>query len=198
MKPTIVNNVETLSNLPWLLCHGVSDYKAIGTESSPGTRLVAVSGHVNRPGVFEIPQGTTTYRDLFYNPEYGAGIRNGNELKMFIPGGASAPWFFAEQLDLPLEGARSVRQGRCSDRVPSSSWTTPPTPSKPASAWFGSSHESHAANAPPVAKGRPGKRRSSSGSTTATDAPRTSTRYWTSRTTSAQDRTRWLAGPRLA
>ena len=104
MKPTIVNNVETLSNLPWLLCHGVSDYKAIGTESSPGTRLVAVSGHVNRPGVFEIPQGTTTYRDLFYNPEYGAGIRNGNELKMFIPGGASAPWFFADQLDLPLEG----------------------------------------------------------------------------------------------
>jgi NADH-quinone oxidoreductase subunit F len=104
MKPTIVNNVETLSNLPWLLCHGAEAYKANGSEASPGTRLVAVSGHVNRPGVFEIPQGTTTYRDLFYGEQYANGIRNGHELKAFIPGGASAPWFFPEQVDLPLEG----------------------------------------------------------------------------------------------
>jgi NADH-quinone oxidoreductase subunit F len=104
MKPTIVNNVETLSNLPWLLCNGADAYKVIGSEASPGTRLVAVSGHVKRPGVFEVPQGTTTYRDLFYGEQYCGGIREGHELKMFIPGGASAPWFFPEQVDLPLEG----------------------------------------------------------------------------------------------
>ena len=104
MLPTIVNNVETLSNLPWLLCNGVDAYRSIGTETSPGTRLVALSGHVNRPGVFEVPQGTTTFRELFEADEYGRGIRNGHELKMFIPGGASAPWFFPEQVDMALEG----------------------------------------------------------------------------------------------
>jgi NADH-quinone oxidoreductase subunit F len=104
MQPTIVNNVETLSNLPWLLCHGVDEYCSVGTETSPGTRLVALSGHVNNPGVFEVPQGTTTFRELFESDEYGRGIRDGHQLKMFIPGGASAPWFFPEQVDLPLEG----------------------------------------------------------------------------------------------
>ncbi len=104
LKPTIVNNVETLANLPWLMCHGVDAYRSVGSESSPGTRLVAVSGHVKRPGVFEVPQGTTTYRELFYDEKYCGGIRDGHELKMFIPGGASAPWFFPEQVDLPLEG----------------------------------------------------------------------------------------------
>ena len=104
MKPTVVNNVETLANLPWLMCHGVDAYRSIGSDVSPGTRLVAVSGHVKRPGVFEVPQGTTTYRELFYDERYCGGIREGHELKMFIPGGASAPWFFPEQVDLPLEG----------------------------------------------------------------------------------------------
>ena len=104
MAPTIVNNVETLSNLPWLFNHSVEEYRAVGTESSPGTRLIALSGHVNKPGVFEVPQGSTTFRELFESDLYGRGIRNGHRLKMFIPGGASAPWFFAEQLDLPLEG----------------------------------------------------------------------------------------------
>lgn len=104
MKPTIVNNVETLSNLPWLMVHGVDAYKEFGSDTSPGTRLIAVSGHVNRPGVFEVPQGTTTFRDLFESDDYCGGIRDGHELKMFIPGGASAPWFFPEHLDLPLEG----------------------------------------------------------------------------------------------
>jgi len=104
MAPTIVNNVETLANLPWLFNHSVEEYRAVGTEASPGTRLIALSGHVNNPGVFEVPQGTTTFRELFESDLYGQGIRNGHELKMFIPGGASAPWFFPEQVDLPLEG----------------------------------------------------------------------------------------------
>ena len=103
-QPTIVNNVETLANLPWILNNGASEYVKIGTETSPGTRMVAVSGHVNRPGVFEIVNGTTTFRDLFYGDEFCQGIRNGNELKAFVPGGGSAPWFTPEQLDLPFEG----------------------------------------------------------------------------------------------
>ncbi|CAB4806594.1 MAG: NADH-quinone oxidoreductase subunit NuoF [Actinobacteria bacterium] len=103
-QPTIVNNVETLANLPWLLCNGVEAYTAIGTPTSPGTRMVAVSGHVQRPGVFEIINGTTTFRDLLYGEEFCGGIRNGNDLKAFVPGGGSAPWFTPEQLDLPFEG----------------------------------------------------------------------------------------------
>lgn len=104
MKPTVVNNVETLSNLPWLMVNGADRYKETGSEASPGTRLLAVSGHVNKPGVFEVPQGTTTFRELFEDDRYCGGIRDGHELKMFIPGGASAPWFFPEQIDLALEG----------------------------------------------------------------------------------------------
>jgi NADH-quinone oxidoreductase subunit F len=103
-QPTIVNNVETLSNLPWLLANGVEAYTAIGTATSPGTRMVAVSGHVRRPGVYEIINGTTTFRDLLYGEEFCQGIRDGNELKAFVPGGGSAPWFTPEQLDLPFEG----------------------------------------------------------------------------------------------
>ena len=102
-KPTIVNNVETLANLPWLLTHSAAEYTAIGTSTSPGTRMIAVSGHVRRPGVFEIVNGTTTFRDLLYGDEFCQGIRDGNELKAFVPGGGSAPWFLPDQLDLPFE-----------------------------------------------------------------------------------------------
>jgi NADH-quinone oxidoreductase subunit F len=103
-QPTIVNNVETLANLPWLLRNGAAAYTAIGTETSPGTRMVAVSGHVKRPGVYEIVNGTTTFRDLLYRDEFCGGIRDDNQLKAFVPGGGSAPWFLPDQLDLPFEG----------------------------------------------------------------------------------------------
>lgn len=103
-KPTIVNNVETIANLPWLARNGAAAYTAIGTETSPGTRMVALSGHVARPGVFEIVNGTTTFRDLIYGNDFSGGVRDGRELKAFVPGGGSAPWFIADQLDLPFEG----------------------------------------------------------------------------------------------
>jgi NADH-quinone oxidoreductase subunit F len=105
-QPTIVNNVETLSNLPWLMVNGVEAYTAIGTATSPGTRMVAVSGHVRRPGVYEIVNGVTTFRDLIYGEDFCGGIRNGNTLKAFVPGGGSAPWFTPEQLDLPFEASQ--------------------------------------------------------------------------------------------
>ena len=102
-KPTIVNNVETLSNIPWIIEHGGDAFAEIGSEKSTGTRIFAVSGHVKNPGVFEVEFGITTFRDLIMGEDYAGGIRDGNALKAFIPGGASAPWFFEEHLDTPLE-----------------------------------------------------------------------------------------------
>jgi NADH-quinone oxidoreductase subunit F len=110
-QPTIVNNVETLSNLPWIIEHGAAAYTAIGTESSPGTRMVAVSGHVERPAVFEIVNGTTTFRELVYGSDHAGGVRDGRELKAFVPGGGSAPWFVPDQLDLPFEQSQVGPQG---------------------------------------------------------------------------------------
>mgnify|MGYP003323739941 CR=1 FL=1 len=78
-KPTIVNNVETLSNLPWILNNGASAYKGFGSESSPGTRMFAISGHVKRPGVYEVEHGVTTFRELFYGDNFCRGIRDDNE-----------------------------------------------------------------------------------------------------------------------
>ncbi|HAX05362.1 MAG TPA: NADH-quinone oxidoreductase subunit F, partial [Acidimicrobiaceae bacterium] len=70
----------TLANLPWIVQHGAAAFTAIGTESSPGTRMVAVSGHVKRPGVYEIVNGTTTFRDLLYGNDMCGGIRDDNQL----------------------------------------------------------------------------------------------------------------------
>jgi NADH-quinone oxidoreductase subunit F len=103
LQPTIVNNVETLANLPWIIENGGVAFKSIGAPTSTGMRMFALSGHVNNPGVFEVPHGTTTFRTLFEDPEYGNGIRARRALKAFIPGGASAPWFFEEHVDLPLD-----------------------------------------------------------------------------------------------
>jgi NADH-quinone oxidoreductase subunit F len=111
LKPTIVNNVETLANLPWIVTNGAAAYKQHGSERSPGTRLLAISGHVERPGVYEVEQGVVTFRDLFYGDNYARGIRGGRQLKAFVPGGGSAPWFFPEQLDVPLEGAAAGAAG---------------------------------------------------------------------------------------
>ena len=109
--PTIVNNVETLANLPFIALNGSAAYTAIGSETSPGTRMIAVSGHVKRPGVYEIVNGSTTFRDLIYGENFAQGIRDGNELKAFVPGGGSAPWFVADQLDVPFEGRQASDAG---------------------------------------------------------------------------------------
>lgn len=104
-KPTIVNNVETLANLPWIIENGGAAFAELGSEQSTGTRMFAVSGHVKQPGVYEVEFGVTTFRDIIYAEEYAGGIAGGRELKCFIPGGASAPWFYEEHLDLPLDKA---------------------------------------------------------------------------------------------
>ena len=111
MQPTIVNYVETLSNLPWIVTNGGEAFAALGAETSRGTRMFAVSGHVKNPGVFEVEYGVTTFRDLIYAPQYAGGILDDRAIKAFIPGGASAPWFFEEHLDLPLEKVTVDRAG---------------------------------------------------------------------------------------
>jgi NADH-quinone oxidoreductase subunit F len=95
-KPTVVNNVETLSHLPHIIDMGGAEYAKLGVERSTGTRIVALSGHVKKPGNYEVAFGCT-FRDLLYG--LGGGIRDDNELKFFLPGGASFQWLRAEHLD---------------------------------------------------------------------------------------------------
>lgn len=101
--PTIVNNVETMSNVPWVVMNGGDAFAALGDNRSRGTRVFAVSGHVKKPGNYEVEMVKTTFRDLLYAPVYGAGIRGDRELKAFIPGGASSYWLGPQHLDVPLD-----------------------------------------------------------------------------------------------
>lgn len=87
-KPTVVNNVETLACLPHILGRGVDWWLALGTPTSPGTKMYCVSGPVNRPGCYEAPLGITV-RDLIYSPDLGNGMRGGKKVKLVIPGGLS-------------------------------------------------------------------------------------------------------------
>ena len=110
-KPTIVNNVETLSNLPWIVLNGGQAFADLGEGRSAGTRLFSLSGHVKRPANYEIEMAKTTFRDLIYDPALGGGIRDDNGLKVIIPGGVSAPWFGPDKLDLPLEQDAVAKAG---------------------------------------------------------------------------------------
>ncbi|HVC25572.1 MAG TPA: NADH-quinone oxidoreductase subunit NuoF [Acidimicrobiales bacterium] len=101
--PTVVNNIETVSNLPWIVEHGGEAFSALGHGTSTGTRLFALSGRVARPGWYELEMSKTTFRDVIFDPSLGGGIRGGAELKAFIPGGVSAPWFGPDHLDLGLD-----------------------------------------------------------------------------------------------
>ncbi len=86
-SPTVVNNTETLANVPWILEHGADAYRAIGTEASPGTKVISVSGHVERPGNYEVPLGTPFAEVL----ALAGGVWRGRSLKALLPAGASAP-----------------------------------------------------------------------------------------------------------
>src|SRR6186997_1251804 len=98
--PTLINNVQTLANVPVILEMGVDEYKKIGPESSPGTVVYSLSGNVERPGNYELPLGTTL-RELIY--DVGGGIPNGRQLKAIIPGGSSVPVFTPDQIDTPAD-----------------------------------------------------------------------------------------------
>ena len=97
--PTIVNNVETLACVPFILRHGAERFAGIGTKTQGGTRLFCVCGHVVRPGVYEESVGITL-RDLI---ELAGGVRNGNKLKAVIPGGISAKILTADEIDVAMD-----------------------------------------------------------------------------------------------
>lgn len=98
--PTIVNNVETLACVPFIIERGARWFKSIGPESSPGPKLFCLSGHVKKPGVYELPSGINL-KELIY--EYGGGILNDKKLKAVIPGGSSVPVLTANEIDVAMD-----------------------------------------------------------------------------------------------
>jgi NADH-quinone oxidoreductase subunit F len=122
--PTLINNVETLSNVPHIVRRGAEWFKGFGTEQSPGTKVVSVSGGVRRPGNYEVELGIPT-RELIY--DLAGGPEEGHEIKAFFPGGSSSPVLTAEEgLDLPYSFEAMAEAGSmlgsgsiivCDDRV---------------------------------------------------------------------------------
>ena len=105
--PTVVNNTETLANVPWIMEHGPDEYRAIGTEKSPGTKVISVSGHVERPGNYEVPLGTP-FKEVL---AMAGGVWKGRSLKALMPAGASAPVIPADvamTMDCDWEAVASI------------------------------------------------------------------------------------------
>jgi NADH-quinone oxidoreductase subunit F len=109
-KPTVVNNVETLTNVPLIIERGAEWYHTIGTEKSPGTKVFSLSGRVNRPGNYELPLGTS-FRKLIF--EHGDGIPEGRKIKAIMAAGASSALIVAneEALDTPMDYESVPRLG---------------------------------------------------------------------------------------
>jgi NADH-quinone oxidoreductase subunit F len=101
-KPTVVNNVETLTNLPLIIDRGAEWYRTYGTEKSPGVKIFSLSGNINRPGNYELPLGAP-FRELIY--EHGGGIPSGRKIKAIMPAGASSSLIVATEqaLDTPMD-----------------------------------------------------------------------------------------------
>ncbi len=98
--PTVINNVETLSYLPFILNRGAEWFAKLGSDKNGGMRLFSVSGHVKRPGVYELPLGINL-REIIY--EHAGGIRENRELKAVVPGGLSAAIFKADEIDVGMD-----------------------------------------------------------------------------------------------
>jgi NADH-quinone oxidoreductase subunit F len=103
-KPTVINNVETLTNLPMILANGADWYKSMGTPDSAGVKIFSLSGRVRKPGNYELPFGTT-FRQLIY--EHGGGVQDGRSVKAIMPAGASSSFIVADDkvLDTQMDYA---------------------------------------------------------------------------------------------
>ncbi|HVB86488.1 MAG TPA: NADH-quinone oxidoreductase subunit NuoF [Candidatus Dormibacteraeota bacterium] len=98
--PTVINNAETLSTVPAIIRMGGEAYAALGTPKNGGTRLYSISGHVNRPGIYELPLGFPLRRLI---EEVAGGIRGGKKLKAVVPGGSSCPLLSADEIDVAMD-----------------------------------------------------------------------------------------------
>ncbi len=97
--PTVVNNVESIASVPYIIANGAEAFAALGTEKSKGFGIFSLSGHVTTPGQYEAPLGVTL-RELL---SLAGGVRAGHRLKFWTPGGSSTPIFTHEHLDVPLD-----------------------------------------------------------------------------------------------
>src|SRR5437660_1557896 len=125
MCPTIVNNVETLCAVKHIIAMGGAEYAKLGAPNNTGTRIVSVSGHVQRPGYYEVEVGKVTIGQLINDPVFGGGLKSGRKLKAVIPGGSSAKVFKAgekfkikdkevDMLDLPYDFDSLIAAGSMS------------------------------------------------------------------------------------
>jgi NADH-quinone oxidoreductase subunit F len=99
-QPTLINNVETFSAIPLIIRDGAPAFAALGTPKNGGTRLVCISGHVNKPGVYELPLGFPMLKAIH---EVAGGIPGGKKLKAVVPGGSSCPLLRADECDIPMD-----------------------------------------------------------------------------------------------
>ncbi|MDI2029126.1 NADH-quinone oxidoreductase subunit NuoF [Saccharopolyspora sp. TS4A08] len=105
--PTTVNNVETIASVPFIVNGGSDWFRTMGSEKSPGPKIYSISGHVERPGQYEAPMGTTLRQLL----ELAGGMKDGVPLKFWTPGGSSTPLFTADHLDVPLDFEGAAEAG---------------------------------------------------------------------------------------
>jgi NADH-quinone oxidoreductase subunit F len=99
-SPTLINNVETFSAIPPIIRDGGAAFAALGTPKNGGTRLVCISGHVNKPGVYELPLGYPMLKAIY---DVAGGIPGGKKLKAVVPGGSSCPLLKADECDIPMD-----------------------------------------------------------------------------------------------
>ncbi len=107
-KPTVVNNIETLCNVPHIIEHGAAWFKSLSKSKDGGTKLYGASGKLNKPGTWELPMGTTA-RELV--EVHGGGMRDGLKLRGWLPGGASTDFLTADHLDLPMDFESIAKAG---------------------------------------------------------------------------------------
>jgi NADH-quinone oxidoreductase subunit F len=106
--PTVINNAETIANAPHILLMGGEAYAKLGSERNGGTRLFGISGHVNKPGVYELPMGYSMRKAIY---EVAGGIKDGKALKAVVPGGSSCPVLRADEIDVGLDFDQMAKAG---------------------------------------------------------------------------------------
>ncbi len=106
-KPTLINNVETFANVPWIILNGSNAFKSYGTQRSKGTKVFSLIGNISNKGVAELPMGSTL-RELIYG--FGGGVTNGRKLKMIQTGGTAGTFVTPDKLDIPVD-YESIRDG---------------------------------------------------------------------------------------